>query len=71
MEDRANRLRNILEDSNVPETLIEEIEAKSLTYQIEFINAIRIIMQNEVISLIAFMDTREKLKQKAKQKARL
>jgi len=58
------KLRNILSQSKVPESLIVELEQKPLEYQEAFLNAIEAIMQEEILSLHAFMETRDRLKRK-------
>ena len=66
MQKGTQKLRALLEISNVPEGLIQELAAKSLTYQTSFMEAITQIMQNEVLNLLAFMELKENLRKKAK-----
>lgn len=58
--------RTLLEISNVPEGLIQELESKPPAYQALFMEAITRIMQNEVLNLLAFMELKENLKEKVK-----
>lgn len=66
MQKDTQKLRTLLEISNVPEGLIQELEAKPVTYQTSFMEAIEQIMQNEVLNLMVFMELKENLKEKAK-----
>ncbi|MDR3543302.1 MAG: hypothetical protein P4L69_20430 [Desulfosporosinus sp.] len=66
MPKHTQRLRSLLEISNVPEGLIQELEAKPETYQISFMEAIEQITRNEVLNLMAFMEAKENLRAKAK-----
>ncbi|HZK83840.1 MAG TPA: ASCH domain-containing protein [Desulfosporosinus sp.] len=56
MQKDTQELRTLLEISNVPETLIQEMEAKPTTYQASFMEAIEQIIKNEVLTLLAFME---------------
>lgn len=56
-----NKLRDILETADVPEALIRELEAKPAAYRQDFLSAIEAILQNEVLSLLAFMQTKENI----------
>ena len=64
MQQDTQKLRALLEISNVPEGLIQELESKPEPYQTSFMEAIEQIMRNEVLNLMAFMELREKLKEK-------
>jgi hypothetical protein len=64
MQQDTQKLRVLLEISNVPEGLIHELESKSEPYQTLFMEAIEQIMRNEVLNLMVFMELREKLKEK-------
>ncbi|OLN27157.1 hypothetical protein [Desulfosporosinus metallidurans] len=66
MKKDTQKLRALLEISNVPEGLIRELEAKPVTYQTPFIETIEQIMRNEVLNLTGFMEMRENLKEKVK-----
>ena len=66
MRKNTQKLRTLLEISNVPEGLIEELVAKPETYQTSFMEAIEQIMRNEVLNLMAFMELKETLREKAK-----
>ena len=66
MQKDTQKLRTLLEISNVPEGLIQELAAKPETYQTSFTEAIEQIMRNEVLNLMAFMQLKETLSQKAK-----
>ena len=66
MQKTTQKLRSLLEISNVPEGLIQELEGKPVTYQTLFMEAITQIMQNEVLNLLAFMELKENLKKKVK-----
>lgn len=57
-------LKTLLEIADVPETLIQTIETRSSHYQETFRDTIRIILQNEVLSLLAFMEIKEGLKER-------
>ena len=59
-----SKLRNILSESKVPKSLITELEQKPLEYQEAFLNAIEAILQDEILSLHAFMEARDRLKKK-------
>ena len=58
-------LRSLLKFANVPEGLIQELEAKPEAYQATFLDATLKIMENEVLNLLAFMEMKENLRQKA------
>lgn len=60
------KLRKILELSSVPEGIIREIEEEPVEYQKTLLDALQAIMQNEVINLLAFMETRETIRKKFK-----
>lgn len=66
MQKGTQKLRSLLEISNVPKGLIQELERKPLTYQTSFMEAITQIMQNEVLNLLAFMELKENLREKVK-----
>lgn len=65
MQDNVNMLRPLLELANIPEKLIQEIEAKPLHYREAFGETMQTILQNEVLNLLAFMDVKESIKEKA------
>ena len=66
MQKDTQKLRTLLEISNVPEVIIQELVAKPKTYQSSFTEAIEQIMRNEVLNLMAFMQLKETLSQKEK-----
>ncbi|MDR3600863.1 MAG: hypothetical protein P4L49_10340 [Desulfosporosinus sp.] len=66
MQKDTQKLRALLEISNVPEGLIQELEAKPLTYQTSFMETTEQIMRIEVLNLMSFMELKENLRVKAK-----
>ncbi len=56
------QLKKILKQSNVPQAVITELAEKPIDYQTDFLNAIETIIQDEILSLHAFLETRGKLK---------
>lgn len=57
-------LKTLLEIANVPEALIQTIEARSPHYRKTFNDTMRAILQNEVLNFLAFMEIKEDLKEK-------
>jgi predicted house-cleaning noncanonical NTP pyrophosphatase (MazG superfamily) len=63
-------LKKLLKQCKLPDSIIEELEHRPLEYQKDFLDAIQGIMQNEVVSLHAFMEVREAIVKKGFEKRR-
>ena len=59
-----DKLSQILKVANVPDEIIKELENEPAQYREEFLEAIEVILQNEVLNLMAFMQVRRTLKKK-------
>lgn len=56
------KLMTLLRQNNIPEKIISELEQKPPDYQEAFLNALEAIIQNEVLSLHAYMELKDRLK---------
>lgn len=64
MPDNAKKLRILLEIADIPEKIVQKIEANPLRYQEAFLDAIQTILENEILNLLTFMEMKKNIGEK-------